>query len=104
MLVRGQKVVLGVTRILREQHFIWRRKDEKRDGLYRWKKCCFFALRVKKKLKLKKWLKRVGISPINILAQSRTCLWVSAGPEMVMSASTVPGAGRSSRFFGYPKK
>src|SRR5690606_15531560 len=36
------------------------------------------------------------------LAQSRTCLWVSAGPRNGEETGTVPGPNRSSRFNGQP--
>src|SRR3954447_16654218 len=36
------------------------------------------------------------------LAQSRTCLWVSADPRMVREIGKVTGANPSSRFSGQP--
>src|SRR5882724_4063900 len=36
------------------------------------------------------------------LAQSRTCLWVSADPRMVRAIGKVTGANPSSRFSGQP--
>jgi len=55
-----------------------------------------FSLRVNLVLNL-----RVD-SLISAAAQSRTCLWVSAGPRNGEEAGTVPGPNRSSRFNGQP--
>jgi len=44
-----------------------------------------------------------GNAPISRVAQSRTCLWVSAAPRNGEGAGTVPGPNRSSRSYGHPK-
>ena len=43
-----------------------------------------------------------GSCPYIALAQSRTCLWVSADPRMVREIGKVTGANPSSRFSGQP--
>src|SRR5690606_23129680 len=41
--------------------------------------------------------------PISRLAQSRTCLWVSAGPRNGEATGKVPGANPSGRSSGQPE-
>ncbi|MEP6568074.1 MAG: hypothetical protein ABJB10_23290, partial [Mesorhizobium sp.] len=41
--------------------------------------------------------------PYIAFAQSRTCLWVSADPQMVRDIGKVTGANPSSRFSGLPQ-
>jgi len=61
-------------------------------------------IEVKKELNRKNFLLNPRSErPICALAQSRTCLWVSAGPRNGEETGTVPGPNRSSRSHGQPR-